>query len=156
MRKKVVSFALLISVISFGSVNPVFADSVYAKGDRVLLADDDLYIYDTSKYDEYLEKITIGNATDVTVSECKAIVTTDDGFAKGIFVVNLTNNENLLNFCSGDGESNEGNNEDRCKATYDPRESALTIPCVEAFGGMYTVQMKQRGNSENWYVSFIE
>lgn len=152
MRKKVVSFAVAILAISFGSANLAFADSVYAKGDRVLLADDDLYIYDTSEPDQYLEKITVGDATDVTVSECKAIVTTDNGFAKGIFVVDLATNKNLPDFCSSDGEHTD----DRCNATFDPRESVLTIPCVEAFGGMYTVQMKQRGNSDNWYVSFIE
>jgi hypothetical protein len=152
MRKKIISFALLISAVSFGPVNSVFADAVYAKGERVLLADDDLMIYDTNDPDTPLEKIEVGNATDVTVSGCNAVVTKGDIGSKEIVVINLTDYDEYLTpgFCNDDDVKACSN------VTYDPDESILSIPCVEAFGKVFTLDMKQRGNSENWQIEFIE
>lgn len=42
-----------------------------------------------------------------------------------------------------------------CVATVDIDEGEMTIPCIEANGETYNIQMERRGNSDNWEVSFV-
>jgi hypothetical protein len=144
MRKNFVTKVVLTVGWLLVSATSGFADSVYVKGDTVLLADDNLFIYSIDNDQFPLEEIIVGGATDVTVSGCKAVVTAGSD-SKEIVVVDLSENESVdPGFCKKCGE-----------VTYDPEESVLSVPCVEALGKVYTVDMKQRGNSDNWYIKFI-
>ena len=149
MNNKSFQSAGLAAALILAFVNPALADSVYAQGDRILFADDNLFIMNADNSPSVLEEIVIGDATDVTVSDCKAIVTTNDGESKQLQVVDLSNNENLPNFCDYE-EENE------CMSTFIPDTNTLVMPCVDVFGTTHMVKMQRRGNSPNWKVTFYE
>jgi hypothetical protein len=126
------------------------ADSVYVEDGKIFLADDDLFIYEVSDPSTPIHTELLGAATDVTVEDCKAIVTTGDEGTKNVVVVALEQIDGLESFCDDSPVDDCG------PVTYDPAGSVLTVPCVEVFGTVYTLDMKQRGNSDNWFIDFIE
>lgn len=173
MRTKLFTRAALATAITLGLANPVLAESTVVQDELIFLANGDLLIYDTDA--TLLATVTVGNATDVIISGCKAIITTDSGGTKGITVADLTGNSGLPeSFCSGGGNgSGEGtddddddsgdnddggddNDSDEEKPFYDIINGTLTIPYVDADGKAYSLEMKRRGNSDNWEITFIE
>ena|GEM_PF-7086407 len=152
MNKNTIGYIACSAALLFGAAPSAFADAVYAKGERILLADDNLLVFDTGDPDTPLVTIPVGDATDVTVAGCNAIVTTDDGNAKKIAVVDLAGlGDTTADLCSsGDGDNACG------PVTYDPDAQVLSIPCVDAFGTTYTLDMKRRGKSDNWHIDFIK
>ncbi len=136
------------------AASPTWGDSVYAKGDIALFANDDLIVLDISDPDDpkTLANIEVGGASEVTVSECLAVVTKSDESGKDVDVIDLEDiSEVPESFCDDD----DSEEDEECVATFDPTKNILTIPCVEAFGSMYTARMTQRGNSSNWEVIFL-
>ena len=153
MNKNTIGYIACSAALLLGAAPSAFADAVYAKGDWALLADGDLLVFDISKPNKEVDTIKIGNATDVTVTGCNAIVTTDDGKSKGIAVVDLTKYDDLTADLCSSGDDGSG----ACgPVTYDPDEQVLSIPCVDAFGTTFTLDMKRRGNSDNWHIDFIK
>jgi len=135
---------------------PAIADALYVRGDVGFLADGDLFVLDLSvNPPATFETVVIGNATDVTVENCRAAVTTTafDG-TKGVVVVDLSGKAYLgAGFCGdGDDDSGPGNG----YPIYDSHKGTLSIPCVEVDGVYYSVGMEQRGSSMNWEVTFAE
>ena len=127
------------------------AEAVYVDQGKILLADEDLMIFDVSDPGTPLHTVTIGGATDVAVADCQAVVTSTVDGIKSLTVIDLNDHLEHLGgeFCSSSTSA--------CgEVTYEPNESVLTIPCVDALGATYTLEMKQRGNSDNWYIQFLE
>ena len=123
---------------------PAIADSMYANSKTVLVADDDLLYYRVDTGDSGILEPGLG-ATAVTVLGCSAIVTSGDSGAKTVQSIDLSDNQLVdPGFCN------------KCtEAFYDADEGVLSIPCVEVFGTVYTVDMKQRVDSNDWFVDFF-
>jgi hypothetical protein len=148
MRNKFIPAILLASAAAFFLGGPVLADPVDVEDGWIFLADGDLFVYSEDDTIEPKKTYELETATDVLVDDCKAVVTTeDDQGVKGVVVVDLAEEA----WCSDDADD-----ESQCIAEFNPSENELSIPCVDAFGDSYTVHMKRRGNSDNWYVSFID
>jgi hypothetical protein len=144
MRARKSTFAVVTTILLALQFAPAIADTVYANSKTALIADDDLLYYRADTGESGVLAPEIG-ATDVTVVGCKAIVTSGAYGAKTVQTIDLIDNQDVdPGFCK------------KCtEAVYDPDEGVLSIPCVEVFGTVYTLDMKQRGNSNNWYVDFF-
>jgi hypothetical protein len=143
---------------------PVLADALYVKGDIGFLADGNLYILDMTTEDpgssettvpEVLVEVDIeGNATDVTVEDCRASVTTTAGDgSKGVEVVDL-----LDQAFDGQGYCSDGDKgrDEEDQAIYDSHKGTLSISCVYADDTYYDVVFEQRGSSSNWELTYAE
>jgi hypothetical protein len=165
MKIRYRAVAGLAGAIGIAAASPALGDAVYAKGDWALLADGDLFVIDLDNGPTTLVTGTVNAATDVTVANCRAVVTTTDGSgASGVEVIDLpfalpavlpdvVADDAIADLCPNDVVIVDP---DECRASFDPTSNVLIIPCVDTFGGRYTARMARRGNSNNWEVTFLE
>ena len=138
---------------------PGLADALYVRGDIGYLADQHLFILDLTKAPPTtLETVLIGDATDVTVENCRAVVTTGAAGGKGVVVVDLSDLASLgEGYCSDyDGDDDSGGGSAGDQVLYDSHKGTLSLFCVEVEGLYYNVIMEQRGSYSNWELTFAE
>lgn len=135
---------LLVANVAVADPVAVKDGAVFVAGNdllSVLPADDSIGLPDSC--DLATTPLSITSATDVVISDGKAFVTSNN--AGEITVTTVDVSSCLVTSSSCDSEP-----------TVDLASGVLIIPCLEANGQIYDIEMHQRGNSMNWEVTGVE
>lgn len=164
--KKLMLFAALSLSLLLGNISLVSAENVAVQGNLALIADNGLVakdiltgeIHPKCFVDGILDPAgndvadLLGTASNVVIEANNAVVTVDlldenqEKIGIDIVTVDITDCLAITEVVS-DVQS--------CISTVNLDEGELTIPCVELPNGdIFTVQMQQRGESDNWKVFF--
>ena len=149
MARKLIP-AVFLTILLALCTGPVFAESVVVEDDVIFIADDGLSVLnvdDGLTADCSADLDTVSGATDVVISDDGTAVVTVG--AAGSISVKLVDVSDCL-----DGTSSV--NVSECVATIDLDNGVIDIPCVYYGSVVYEIEMKQRGNSSNWEISFAD
>lgn len=156
--KKMILNSFLVAILSFALTSQVMAASVDIAGDCFYFANGDLTVTSLTSGVEiarFGDVDGISFATEVVVKHGKAVVTTDDLVTKEAVVVDISG---LTGCFDKEDDDDEDDDKEQYRAKYKSGigTSYLEIPEVEVGDKIYHVTMKQRGNSNNWEVTFVE
>ncbi|MCP4117876.1 MAG: hypothetical protein GY737_21240 [Desulfobacteraceae bacterium] len=150
MKKQFFSVALMVMAILIGFGQTAMANSVYVDDGYALYANGELQLFKVAESNE-LEPVDvvfeITDATEVTVSDGKAFVTTLLGELKLVDVSAYFDIETP----DQDDDSDSQASGQTPSSQLDLINGVLTITALEPVSGnSYSITMKRRGNSSNW------
>ena len=150
MKKQFFSVALMVMAILIGFGQTVMANSVYVDDGYALYANGELQLFKVADSNELVPVdvvFDITDATDVTVSDGKAFVTTSLGELKLVDVSAYFGIETP----DQDDDSASQPAEQTPTSQLDLINGVLTISALEPVSGnSYLITMKRRGKSSNW------